>query len=180
MVIGHDGQLHPSNLQHFFVSSEQQFEASKLGMWLFLATEILLFGGMFVAYGIFRVQYPELYEAALAARHGPRRDQHGGPPAVVAHDGWAIRGAQMDNRKVLIGNLLATIALASRLPGRQVLRVQPQIHEGIYPGVNFELRDDTQTVSDLNGATALSPSLRWVATRTRHTTSSRSSRTPGP
>ena len=46
MLVGHDGQLHPSNLQHFFVSSEQQFEASKLGMWLFLATEILLFGGM--------------------------------------------------------------------------------------------------------------------------------------
>ena len=114
MMVGHDGQMHPSNLQHFFVSSEQQFEASKLGMWLFLATELLLFGGMFVAYGIFRVQYPELFEAASL-----QLDTVLGAANTLVlllsslTMAWAIRGAQMDNRKVLIGNLVATIALAS-------------------------------------------------------------------
>ena len=66
MLVGHDGQLHPSNLQHFFVSSEQQFEASKLGMWLFLATEALLFGGIFAGYLGYRVLHPETFAAAAA------------------------------------------------------------------------------------------------------------------
>ena len=54
----------PPHLKHYFVSSDQQFSASKLGMWLFLLTEILLFGGMFVAYGIYRSMYPELFAMA--------------------------------------------------------------------------------------------------------------------
>ncbi|MEX1055835.1 MAG: cytochrome c oxidase subunit 3 family protein, partial [Rhodothermales bacterium] len=54
-----EGVHHPPHLKHYFVSSEQQFDAAKLGMWLFLITEILLFSGMFVAYAVFRVWYPE-------------------------------------------------------------------------------------------------------------------------
>lgn len=38
------------------------YEASKLGMWLFLATELLLFGGLFAAYTIFRAKFPALFE----------------------------------------------------------------------------------------------------------------------
>ena len=158
MLMGHDGQMHPSHLQHFFVSSEQQFEASKLGMWLFLATEILLFGGMFVAYGIFRMLYPELYEAASL-----QLDTVLGATNTLVlllsslTMAWAIRGAQMDNRKVLIGNLIATMVLASGFLVVKYFEYSHKFHEGIYPGINFELRDDTQTVSDLNGATALTP-----------------------
>ena len=160
MLVGHDGQLHPSNLQHFFVSSEQQFEASKLGMWLFLATEILLFGGMFVAYGIFRVLYPELYEAASL-----QLDTVLGATNTLVlllsslTMAWAIRGAQMDNRKVLVGNLVATIVLASGFLVVKYFEYSHKFHEGIYPGVNFELRDDTQTVADLTGAVALTPTF---------------------
>ena len=50
-----------SNLAHHFVDSEQQFDASKMGMWIFLVTEILFFGGLFAAYIIYRAWYPELY-----------------------------------------------------------------------------------------------------------------------
>ena len=158
MLVGHDGQLHPSNLQHFFVSSEQQFEASKLGMWLFLATEILLFGGMFVAYGIFRVLYPEVYEAASL-----QLDTVLGAANTLVlllsslTMAWAIRGAQMDNRKVLIGNLVATMVLASFFLVVKYFEYTHKFHEGIFPGVGFELRDDTPSVSDLNGAIPLTP-----------------------
>ncbi|MFO7315310.1 heme-copper oxidase subunit III, partial [Rhodothermus marinus] len=55
---------HPPYLQHHFVSAEQQFDAAKLGMWLFLVTEILLFSGMFVAYAVYRVWHPEVFQAA--------------------------------------------------------------------------------------------------------------------
>ena len=180
MLIGHDGQLHPSNLQHFFVSSEQQFEASKLGMWLFLATEILLFGGMFVAYAIFRIQYPELYEAASL-----QLDTVLGAANTLVlllsslTMAWAIRGAQMDNRKVLIGNLVATMALASFFLVVKYFEYSHKFHEGIYWGVSFELRDDTPTVSDLNGAIPLTPIFTppQHGERGRHWTPRPSSRT---
>ena len=48
--MGHD---HPAHVAHHFDSAGQQFESGKLGMWLFLATEILLFGGLFCAYAAF-------------------------------------------------------------------------------------------------------------------------------
>ena len=42
---------------------ETEHSAAKLGMWLFLATELLLFGGLFAAYAIFRAKYPEMFLA---------------------------------------------------------------------------------------------------------------------
>ena len=51
----------PEYLQHHFTDVEQQRESAKLGMWIFLLTEVLLFGGLFVAYGIFRSWYPEMF-----------------------------------------------------------------------------------------------------------------------
>lgn len=49
------------HVAHHFDTAEQQFESSKLGLWLFLVTEVLLFGGLFVAYIMFRALYPEMY-----------------------------------------------------------------------------------------------------------------------
>ena len=46
---------------HHFESAEQEFEASKLGIWLFLTTEILMFGGLFVGYVIFHNMFPEMF-----------------------------------------------------------------------------------------------------------------------
>lgn len=58
---------HHSNLAHHFKTLEQQFDAAKLGVWLFLATEILMFGGLFVGYIIFHNLYPEMF--AEGAKH---------------------------------------------------------------------------------------------------------------
>ena len=153
MAVGYDGQLHPTNLQHYFVSREQQFESSKLGMWLFLATEILLFGGMFVAYGIYRVLYPELYEAASLQLDTVL----GALNTLVLLTSsltmaWAIRGAQMDNRKVLVRNLLATIVLASGFLVVKYFEYEHKFELGIFPGQNFELNEGVATVSELGGA----------------------------
>lgn len=57
---GHD-EHHDPNLAHHFNSMEQQFESGKLGMWVFLATEILMFGGLFCAYAIYRGNNPEIF-----------------------------------------------------------------------------------------------------------------------
>lgn len=52
------------HVPHHFDSAEQAFESSKMGLWLFLVTEILLFGGLFVTYIIYRGLYPEAFHEA--------------------------------------------------------------------------------------------------------------------
>ena len=51
----------PAFLQHHFDTPAQQFDASKLGMWVFIATEILMFGGLFCAYAIWRAMEPQIF-----------------------------------------------------------------------------------------------------------------------
>lgn len=53
---------HVPNLAHHFDTQKQQYEAARLGMWLFLATELLLFGGLFCLYAIFRGNHPEMFQ----------------------------------------------------------------------------------------------------------------------
>lgn len=60
-------EKHPSYLAHHFKTLGQQFDAAKLGIWIFLCTEILMFGGLFVGYIIFHGLYPEMF--AEGAKH---------------------------------------------------------------------------------------------------------------
>src|SRR5438477_9083629 len=57
----------PELIGHHFASMERQQEAMQLGMWLFLATEILLFAGLFTGYAVYRFQFPLAF--AEASRH---------------------------------------------------------------------------------------------------------------
>ncbi len=56
-----DEHDHTERLAHHFETMKQQYEAGKLGMWLFLATELLLFGGLFCAYAVYRGNRPDLF-----------------------------------------------------------------------------------------------------------------------
>jgi cytochrome c oxidase subunit 3 len=62
-AVGHDGHGHAHHpaQQHHFDTLTQQHEASTLGMWLFLITEVMFFGGLFMAYMLYRVWYPEAW-----------------------------------------------------------------------------------------------------------------------
>jgi len=53
-------------LKDQFTSLDQQYETSKLGMWVFLVTEILFFGGLFAGYALYRTLYPEAFGLANA------------------------------------------------------------------------------------------------------------------
>ena len=59
-----EGHHHHPFLAHHFDSHEQQFDAGKLGMWLFLVQEILFFSGLFCAYAIYRSNHPEIFAYA--------------------------------------------------------------------------------------------------------------------
>ncbi|MBX7072655.1 MAG: cytochrome c oxidase subunit 3 [Pirellulales bacterium] len=57
-------QSRPSTLAHHFSSLEQQFNTARVGMWVFLLTEIMFFGGAFLAYIVYRAAYPAAFSAA--------------------------------------------------------------------------------------------------------------------
>ena len=54
-------EFQPHTVAHHFDTPNQEFQAGKLGFWLFLATEILLFGGLFAAYFYYHDMYPETF-----------------------------------------------------------------------------------------------------------------------
>ncbi len=59
---GHGHEHHPA-LQHHFSTMAQQREAGVLGMWVFLLTEVLFFGGLFIAYTLYRMWYYDAFAA---------------------------------------------------------------------------------------------------------------------
>jgi cytochrome c oxidase subunit 3 len=59
----HATEMQRPVLQHHFDSLDQQFDASVLGMWVFLVTEIMFFGGLFMAYIVYRTWYPDSFAA---------------------------------------------------------------------------------------------------------------------
>src|SRR5262249_42656500 len=107
----HHGHHHPA-LQHHFDDLEQQHEASTLGMWLFLVTEVMFFGGLLLAYTLYRVWYP----AAWAEGSEELNIYLGGFNTVVLIGSsltmaLAVRSAQTGQKNPTVGWLLVTMGL---------------------------------------------------------------------
>jgi cytochrome c oxidase subunit 3 len=137
-------ETHPSHLKHYFVSSEQQFDAAKLGMWLFLVTEILLFSGMFVAYTVFRIWHPEVFVEASTELN----PWLGGLNTLVLllsslTVALAIHSAQSDDRKGLVRNLIITVLLAAVFMVVKYFEYTHKFHLGIFPGGFFSYEEMT-------------------------------------
>lgn len=131
-------EAHPAHLQHHFVDSDQQFEASKLGMWVFIVNEILFFGGLFCAYIIFRAWYPDLFTQAAQELNtfwgAVNTIVLIGSSLTVA---MAIRSAQKNQKRGIEINLLITIALAFVFLLIKYFEYSHKIHIGILPGEAF-------------------------------------------
>jgi len=98
---------------HHFETMQQQFDAGKLGIWLFLFTEILMFSGLFCAYLIYRYNHPEVFLYA----HKQLDTTMGAINTVVLivsslSMAWAVRAAQLSQKKLLVFMLSVTLALA--------------------------------------------------------------------
>ena len=103
---------HVDGLAHHFVSLEQQHEASRLGMWAFLATEVMFFGGLFTGYAVYRNMYPEAFR--LASHHLDIGLGAANTAILIGSSltmALAIRAAQVGKRSAQVSNLIATIAL---------------------------------------------------------------------
>jgi len=130
---------HPAHLQHHFVSSEQQFDAAKMGMWLFLVTEILLFSGMFVAYIVYRTWHPEVFVKSSELLN----PFLGGLNTVVLLASsftvaLGIHYAQKDNKKGLVINLVLTFLFALAFLVVKYFEYTAKFEHGVFPGAAFD------------------------------------------
>lgn len=113
MAAQHHDDGHDPSLAHHFESTEQQFQASKLGMWVFLATEILFFGGLFTAYTVYRSNHPEIFIFG----HQFLDKNLGALNTVILifssfTIAWAVRAAQLKQIKLLKWLLVVTMVCA--------------------------------------------------------------------
>ncbi len=141
LISGHEAEAHGHDpaLAHHFDTPEQQRESGKLGMWVFLVTEILLFGGLFVAYAVYRSNHPEIFVYA----HQFLNKIWGGINTVVLicsslTMAWAVRAAQLGNRKQLVNLLAATLVFACCFLGIKAIEYNDKWREGLLWGKNYK------------------------------------------
>lgn len=123
------------HLEHHFADAGQQKSAAKLGMWIFLATEVLFFGGLFMAYGALRYLYPGTFTAAHRFLSVPM----GGLNTVVLITSsltmaLAVRSAQVGDRKMLPRMLVATLLLACVFLAVKYVEYHHKFELGLLPG----------------------------------------------
>jgi len=128
----------PSALAHHFDSLEQQREASTFGMWVFLLTELMLFGALLSSYTTYRVLYPEGF--VEGSRH--LEVLLGGINTVVLIGSsltmaLAVHAAQTGARRPLMGYLALTIALGLVFMGIKAVEYWHHYRDGLMPGVVF-------------------------------------------
>jgi len=99
-----------SQLRHHFDNMEQQFESATLGMWVFLLTEIMFFGGMFCAYTVYRSSYPEAF-ASTSQHMNPLWGAVNTAVLIVSSLSMAlaVRAARLGQQKALQILLIVTI-----------------------------------------------------------------------
>lgn len=106
------GHGHNPALQHHFDTPGQQKEAATLGMWAFLVTEIMLFGGIFMAYTVYRWAYHEIWSAAAAHLNTPLATINTVVLLVSSLTvALAVHAAEVGNRRQLVRLLLLTMLL---------------------------------------------------------------------
>ena len=124
---------------HHFDDAVQQHEASTLGIWVFLVTEIMFFGGLFLAYIEYRVEYPSVFAHASA-----ELDFWLGTinTAVLLTSSLtmalAVRSAQTGKRRLLLICLVLTIVLGTTFLGIKGVEYAHKFEEHFVPGPGFQ------------------------------------------
>ena len=133
---GHDdhGHGHSPFLAHHFDDPEQQYDSGKLGMWLFLVTEILFFSGMFCAYALYRSRNPEVFTFASQFLNSTLGAFNTGVLLFSSLTmAWGVRCAQLRQRKGLVICLAITLCCASIFLGVKAVEYTHKWDIGLLP-----------------------------------------------
>lgn len=135
--------MHPeSTVANQFEDATQQRDAATLGMWLFLGTEILFFGALFLSYMVYRLHNPEVFR--VASEHtlvavGTLNT------AVLLFSSFtmvlAVRAAELKQRVPLLIFLGVTALLGTTFLGVKAFEYAHEIHEGLFPGAHFRFAE---------------------------------------
>jgi cytochrome c oxidase subunit III len=134
---GHDdhGHGHNPHLAHHFDTMEQQFDSAKLGMWVFLATEILMFGGLFCAYAIYRGNHPEVFQYAHQALNTTLGATN---TAILLASSltmaWGVRCSQLNQQKGLVLCLILTLMGGFGFLGIKYVEYSSKYSHGMWVG----------------------------------------------
>jgi cytochrome c oxidase subunit 3 len=131
---------HHPKLQHQFDDMEQQAEAATLGMWVFLVTEIMFFGGLFMAYIVYRAASPEAFQEASAHLSiGWGAFNTGVLIFSSLTMALAVRAAQTGlTARTQGGWLVATMVLGAVFLGVKVIEYADKFEHLIVPGPYFD------------------------------------------
>jgi cytochrome c oxidase subunit 3 len=132
-----------STLAHHFESLDQQKEAATLGMWVFLVTEALFFGGLFAGYAVYRTWYPD----AFAAASHELDIVLGSINTVVLITSsltmaLAVNAAQTGERRRVLWLLLGTMALGATFLGIKGVEYYRKFAEHHVPGPAFSFQPE--------------------------------------
>ena len=122
----------------YFSDIEQQRQANMLGMWVFLATEVMFFGGIFIAYAAYRLAYPEAF--AEASRELNIVLSTINTFVLLTSSlmmALAVHSAQTDKKKALVTFLLLTILLGLIFLGVKGVEYGEKFQHHLAPGPNF-------------------------------------------
>jgi cytochrome c oxidase subunit 3 len=138
---GHD---HPKNLAHHFDSLQQQYDAGKLGMWAFIAQEILFFSGLFCAYAVWRYNHPDLFKFA---HHFLDKTMGAINTCVLLFSSltmaWGVRNAQLNQQRALQLNLLLTILCGCTFMVVKYFEYSHKYHENLLWGAYYAPSKET-------------------------------------
>jgi cytochrome c oxidase subunit 3 len=138
---GHAGAEH-HDYAHQFDSAEHQHSAAQLGMWVFIAQEVLFFGGLFLTYTYYRFLFPTAF--AQASHHLDVWLGCFNTAVLIGSSltmALAVHGAQLGKRWPQVIFLLATIALGSVFLGVKAIEYGHKFHEHLVPGPSFLFPD---------------------------------------
>ena len=121
-----------------FDDADQQESAAKLGMWVFLATEILFFGGLILAYTVYRIAYPQAFGTGSHHSDVILGTLNTGilltSSLTVA---LSLHAAQTNRRKALIAFLLSSAVLGLAFLAIKAHEYHKHISESLFPGPWF-------------------------------------------
>ena len=126
--------------RHQFDSAEQQKTASTLGMWIFLATEVMFFGGLFAAYTVYRFLNPHAF--AEASHHMSVPLGAVNTTVLICSSltmALAVRSAQLSRKKATAWFIIGTMIFGIAFLGVKAFEYHEHYVEGTAPGVNWTL-----------------------------------------
>lgn len=135
---------------HQFDDAAQQHEASWLGMWVFLATEVMFFGGMFLGYTIYRTTYPQAF--ASASNHLDVLLGTINTGVLICSSftmALAVRAAQLGLRKPVMVFLALTMLLGSIFLGIKFTEYYVKFAEHLVPGNGFAFAESFAAAAEI-------------------------------